>query len=271
MIDSSLFGYDLPAGTYAVGDVVELKPIAGPANVRSGRGAAILKRIMGGSLRSGQQTVWQIEVQNSDWIDEADVLASSITALTTLDEHSAAIRAGNDCPLTPNSSWKVTATCIVGATSTAPESIFALIDVDYPAVSGIVDPDNLTGIPTSIKFNKTGEVTNPLGSITTSNFSTVNVDQFKAGYKYALQEINYSSGSTATTGFVALSNAAGMAGLTRILPVSSPYTGIRQTVKYASLLVKGPMDIKTMIFNDTASAGTANIFIIQDFVKRAQA
>ena len=47
-IDTSLFAADIPAGTYAVGDVVNLACIDGPANVRSGRGAAKLKPIIAG-------------------------------------------------------------------------------------------------------------------------------------------------------------------------------------------------------------------------------
>lgn len=270
MIDSTLFAIDIPAGTYAAGDKLQLNCISGPANVRSGRGAAILKRILAGSVQPTPETVWQLDVKNSDWIDDASALAAPLISYTALDEHSASIRDGNSCQLTENSSWSVVATCIVGGTSTKAETVFGLIDVDYPSVSAIVDPDTLVGIPTSIKFNKTGTKTHKVGSAAAANWVVQSVDQFKAGFKYALQEMNYSSGTTQTCGFVRLSNAAGMGGLSRIVPVTSQYAAIRQTIRYASLLVKGPMDISLMLFNTTTSDSTADIYLIQDFVKRAQ-
>lgn len=269
-VDSSLFGADIPAGTYARGDVINLGIISGPAVVRSGRGTAILKRILGGVMTeaSGAATYWRIHVKNSDWIDDAECLTSQISTPTFLDQHSGATRPGNNQQLTPNSSWQVYAECILGGTTTAANSIFALIDIDYPEVSAITDPDALIGVPASIDYDKQNATINAFGSLTSSAWETENVDYFKAGWMYALQEVSIFSPSVggSPVGFVSFSNAAGMGGLSRIIPVSADPGAIRQTIEYASLLVKGPMDIKTMLF--MSSAQTADIVMIHDFVKR---
>ena len=267
-VDSTLFAADLPAGTYTTGQIVNLGCIKGPANVRSGRGSAILKRIMGGvlTLASGSATWWRIHVKNSDWIDEAMCLTADLGNTAVLDQHSGCVRLGNNDALTPNSSWEVYAECIIGGTTTGDNSIFALIDVDYPQVSAITDPDKLTGVPASIAFDRSLPV-NKYGTMTSSAFTNESVDYLKAGYQYALQEMSImSSIGGGLVGFIALSNAAGMGGLTRIVPVAGNPSAIRQTIEYATILVKGPMDVCTLLFN--ASASTTNITMIHDFVKR---
>lgn len=268
MIDSSLFGVSLPTGTYAPGDVVQLKLKDGPGVVRSGRGSAILKRTIGGFLSeaSGALTFWKIHIRNSDWIDDAQMLTTSLGDATTLDQHSGAVRIGNDTNLTPNSSWEVWAECIIGGTTTAANSLFALIDIDYPQVSSIVDPDALIGIPASLDYKITGGTINA-PNIEAAGWQTVNLDILKAGYQYALQEIAaFTAAGGGPRGFVKISNAAGMGGLARIVPVSCAPAAIKQTIQYASLLVKGPMDLSVMLFNTSAS--TSDTIILMDFVKR---
>jgi len=269
MIDSSLFGITLPAGTYSVGDVVQLNLKDGPGVVRSGRGSAMLKRAVGGFLseKSTGLTFWKIHVKNSDWIDDIQVLTTSLGDATTLDQHSGAVRIGNNTDLTPNSSWEVWAECIMGGTTTTANSLFALIDIDYPQVSSIIDPDALKGIPASLDYTfSSGNIVAP--DINAATWQTVNIDILKAGYQYALQEIATFTGSTGggPRGFVKISNAAGMGGLSRIVPVSSAPAAIKQTIQYASLLVKGPMDLSVMLFNDTTA--TTTILVLLDFVKR---
>lgn len=270
MIDSSLFIAALPAATYAAGDIVPLSIKEGPSVVRSGRGSAILKRILGGNIeyRSGNATQWRIHVKNSDWIDDAMVVNANLNSGVALDQHSGGIRLGNNTPLTPNSSWDVFAECIVGGTATNDIDLYALIDVDYPQVSSIIDPDALQGIPASIPHDLTGAVINAAGSAPSATWEVVNVDYLKAGYQYALQEITVISAQADVTGFVAISNAAGMGGLQRIVPICSGLANIRQTIEYCSLLVKGPMDIKTMFFAGIGTPTTANVAMIHDFVKR---
>lgn len=267
-IDSSLFGADLPAGTYAAGDVVQLKCVAGPANVRSGKGKGYLKSITTGFLitASGSTTLWKIEVKNSDWIDPSENITTSVNA-TSLDIRSGSAQFGHDCPLEENSSWSVIATCLVGGTTTVANSLFALIDVDYPSVSSIINPAQLVGYPTGIEHNLASTPYNAGGTITSSGWVVQNVDFFKAGYEYALEKVEILCGA-AGVGFLAITNAAGMQGLSRIIVVDADISSIKQTIDYASKLVKGPMDIKTMMFNTAGTATTGSLFVIFDFVKR---
>lgn len=269
-IDSTLFMADIPAGTYAAGDQIVLTTKAGPEVVRSGRGAALLKRVTVGILGtvSGSLSYWQISIKNSDWVDEMKSATAPISAATALDERSGCIQRGNDCPLTPNSSWEVVATCIGAATTTVANTLFALIDIDYPSVSSIIDPDTLPGIPTTITYSVPSAITlHGLGASATATWNVDNTDIFKAGYEYALQKVE-TSGLTGGSGFMALANAAGMAGLCRIMPIAAPTENIRNKIEYATKLVKGPMDIKFMVFANSATPGTASPLTLLDFVKR---
>lgn len=270
MIDSSLFVGTIPAGTYAAGDVVPLAIKEGPAVVRSGRGSAILKRILGGQTAAvtGNTTLWRIHVKNSDWIDDAMIVNGPLNNGTALDQHSGNVRIGNNSNLTPNSSWEVYAECVRGGSPTAALDLFALIDIDYPQVASIIDPDTLQGVPASIAFDIASAPINAVGTIAAAGWVTTNVDYLKAGYQYALQEMTMMADTTNdVTGFVAICNAAGMGGLERIVPVATGITNIRETIEYCSILVKGPMDVKTMFFT-SSSITSANIAMIHDYVKR---
>lgn len=268
-IDTSLFGVDIPAGTYAVGDVIQLGCIAGPEVVRSGRGAAFLKRVTSGIIgsASGAASYWKISVKNSDWVDPMISGTASVNGATSLDERSGCIQRGNDCPLTPNSTWEVIATCVAAATTTVDNSLFAAIDIDYPSVSSITDPDTLIGIPASITYGGKTITINALGTIGSATWDSVNVDIFKAGYEYALQKVEMIA-SAACQGFVAISNAAGMGGLTRIIPISQNLAAIRNKIEYATKLQKGPMDIRYLIFANSGTGTTDTPELIFDFVKR---
>ena len=269
MIDSTLFGASIPAGTYTRGDVIPLGLIDGPSVVRSGRGAAKLKRLTVGMMinASGSLSSWEIHVKNSDWVDEMISLVAPLREMTTLDEKSGCVQRGNDCDLTQNSSWEVYAVCGYGGTTTVGNSIFALIDIDYPSVSSIVNPDACVGIPASIKMTESAGYAAP--DITANKWSVINVDFFKAGYAYALQKVELLGAGSAAQGFIALSNAAGMAGLKRIMPIASSPANIRNKVEYSSMLVKGPMDVSYMLFDNSGTASTGiPTDILFDFVKR---
>ena len=268
-IDSSLFMADIAAGTYAVGDIVPLTIKAGPAVVRSGRGAALLKRMTVGIIGSvsGSQTYWKIKLKNSDWVDPMISITTPLNHATALDERCGCVQRGNDCPLTPNSSWEVYAECIAAGTTTIANSIFCLVDIDYPSVSAIIDPDTLPGIPASLDYtNPVAVNAYALGTSSSATWDETNVDIFKAGFEYALQKIELTG--MGGYGFIALANAAGMAGLQRIIPISAQPEQIRNKVEYATKLVKGPMDIKFMLFANSGTATTGTPNVILDFVKR---
>ena len=262
-IDSTLFAVDIPAGTYNVGDVVPLICTDGPANVRSGRGAAKLKSLTTAVFASGAP-YWKVIVKNSDWIDDMNSIAGPVSA-TSFDDESGCTQGGHDCRLTPNSGWQVYAECILGGASTAADSVFCLLDVDYPEVGGVTDPKKAIGFPTSISYDVAGQPVNAIGAGTTATWNTKSVDYFKAGYRYVLDAVEFTSG-TSTVGFVAFSNAAGMGGLTRIIPVISNMSAIRYSIKYSSVLVKGPMEVKLKLFQ--TAAGTENIVMSHDYVKQ---
>lgn len=269
MLDVTLFGKSLPAGTYAVGDRVQLECIDGPSVVRSGRGAAFLKRITSGMLisASGSTTNWRIFVKNSDWIDPAASASAFLDGVVTLDPQSGCVQDGQNCPLTPNSSWEVWAECTSGGTTTIGNSIFCTLDIEFPAVASIVDPKSLQGFPTSLINQITTDL--QTADIEAAGWTTVNVDMFKAGYEYALVKPELSTTGGGATGFVKLSNAAGMAGLNRIIPIASFATTLRNNIEYASKLVKGPMDISLMLFSTSGTAVTgSNASLLLDFVKR---
>lgn len=268
MLDVSLFGINLPAGSYTTGDVVELGIIDGPATVRSGRGAAILKRITSGVLigASGAVSYWKIDVKNSDWIDTAGSSTAPLDAATALDLQSGSVQGGQNCPLTPNSSWQVTATCLATVTTTIANSLYCAIEIDYPSVSSITDPRTLIGFPTTIEVDITADAQAP--DITSAVWKTINVDIFKAGYEYALVKPEIKS-TTSISGFIKMSDAAGMAGLTRIIPISGSSLNVRNFIEYASKLVKGPMNVSVMLFSSSGTAVTgATNQIFFDFVKR---
>lgn len=268
-IDSTLFVCDIPAGTYAAGDVLNFKVNLGPANVRSGRGDAILKQIATFYAASLGACKWRIHVKNSDWIDDVESFPAVLLGATSMDDHNGSIQFGCDDKLTQNSGWMVYAECISGGTTTTANSLFVLIDIDYPQVSAIRDPDTLIGVPTSIKFDKTTEAVQAIGALENGTWSVVSVDYFKAGYAYCIQAVEAVTTSNIGGGFLAFSNAAGMGGLQRIIPMNVDINAIKYKLRYASKLVKGPMDVKLMLC--AASATTTDIFMIHDYVKKAGA
>lgn len=260
-IDTSLWAADIPAQAYSVGDVVELTCTDGPAIVRSGRGAALLKRIS--SFKQGVTGVsFKMYFQNSDWIDPV-INEIAPASNTTFDRRTGGYQSGNNCPLTPNSSWRVYAVCTSAGTATT-GTIFGLIDVDYPSVSSIVDPDAITGIPTTIEMHDT-VTTIAQGSFIGSAWAGSSQDFFKAGYEYALQKVSV-WGGTGNLAFVKISNAAGMGGLSRIVPSFTNTESIRAIVEYASKLVKGPMDVNYKVVS--SSAASLGIELYMDYVKR---
>lgn len=269
MLDTTVYGKTLAAGTYAVGDVVELGCIDGPANVRSGRGAAVLKRISAFMLisASGSTTQWEVSVQNSDWVDPVINMTAFLDNATALDKQSGSIQDGQNCPLTPNSSWKVVATCITGATTTVANSIMCVIDIDYPSVASIIDPTALVGIPATIKDNLS--VTLQAANIESAVWQGHSVDLFKAGYEYALVKAELKTGTNLATGLVKITDAAGMMGLSRAIPTAAASSNLRNFIEYASKLVKGPLTISYMLFSPTGTAITGvTTDLLLDFVKR---
>ena len=262
-IDTSLFAVDIPAGAVSAGDVFEMTCTDGPAVVRSGRGAAILKRVTTFKIAATGLS-FAVYVQNSDWIDPVINEVAPIS-ITSFDRRTGCYQSGNNCPLTPNSSWRVYAVAVNAGTA-AVGTIFTTIDVDYPEVSSIVDPDIIPGIPTSIVVNDNLTAI-AAGSFIGTGWAGTSQDFFKAGYEYALQKVSVwdTIGGT-DLALVKISNAAGMGGLTRIVPVYTSSDSIRSIIEYASKLRKGPLDLQYKIVS--GSATSASLQVIMDYVKR---
>lgn len=263
-LDSSLFAAKIPAGAYAIGDSIQLGIIRGPEVVRSGYGSALLKRVFTVALNT--VSAWKITVRNSNWVDETSNPGSGMTE-TSLGENSASIQPGHDAPLTPNSSWMVTATCVVAGTETADSMVFALIDVDYPSVAAIKNPKIEQGFPVTTDFANlpitvTAKTANPANLV----WTVKNVDILKAGSKYLLSQTSFKSPNATEIGFVEISGAAGQNGLARIIPCrSQSYAGLKYYVDYSTPLVKGPMNIAIAA---VGTAGADNAYLYLDWVKR---
>ena len=267
MIDSSLFGVDIPAGTYAVGDVINLGIISGPEYVRPGRGTATLKTVTVGRFGTGAPN-WRIHVKNNNWIDDMQSFVGRLTGSAALMQDSGLISGGDDAVLVDNSRWTIYIECIEGGTSTAAESVFCLIDIDYSADGSVTDPNALQGVPASIGVDFPNGTINATGTITAASWLIQNVNYFKSGFEYCLQNVELVSDSALAyvVGFVAFSNGGSMNGLSRIIPVLANYSSGRWKITHAAVQVLGPMDFKVMLFGPTA--GTANVYTVHDYVRR---
>ena len=265
-IDTSLFAAQVPAGTYAVGDKIPLACLRGPAVVRDGYGACKLKRLVTLADQTALNGVFKITIKNSNWVDSvSNPVVTPSYSETALSIESAAIQPGQDLPLVPNSGWEVVAECITGATTTTAGDLFALIDMDFPSVAGIENPRKVQGFPVTMDATRTITITGA-GSALSAVWNTFNVDIFKAGSKYLLNEASFFlSGSL--MGFMSISGAAGQAGLERIIPVrSSAHAGLKYPVDYSTPLVKGPMNVNFMVMG---TAGTGTAYSYMDYVKKS--
>lgn len=264
-IDSTLFTGQIPAGTYAVGDIISMNVIRGPAVVRDGYGEAILKRIF--SITNGSQ-VGHVVIKNSNWVDEVDNIAPS-PSQAVLATNSNGIQSGHDARLQPNSGWSVYFEFDSAVTTTTAGDVFAIIDVDYPKVQAIANPKNAQGLPCSTIRRDAYSVT-AAGSSNALVWTTYNVDILKAGYRYLLSSTAYRAGPIAnapTVGFFSISGAAGQSGLERIIPVlPNSISNLRYDIDYSTPLVKGPFNINYAAVGSTALTDTATLEI--DWVKK---
>ncbi len=264
-IDTSLFGANLPVGTYTAGDVITLKNLRGPAIVRDGYGAAYLKRMISGIVRgtSAAKITGHVVVKNSNWVDEMANIAAPVSAVA-LAENSTNIQRGHDCKLTANSGWEVKFIVDETVTTTSANDVFCLLDVDYPQVQAVMNPRTAPGAPVTVVRNDSVSAA-IIGSIETASWTTYNIDILKAGYRYLLTEMGAYS-ATVGVGFVSISQAAGQQGLERIIPCIPGDTGhMRYLLDYSTPLVKGPMNLNYMML--ASAAGTISVLSEIDWVK----
>ena len=272
MIDTMLFMADVPTGTYAAGDEIVLNLKSGPAVVRDGLGQPILKDICTGTLNStttGAKIQVKFEVINQNWNDPVINGPSSLDNIMSFNEDARGLQKGNDCPLVVNSAFAVKCKFIQGVTTTADNSVFCTIDIEYPNVGAVVDPANEKGIPASLEYTFQNYTTNLKGAAASAQWVALSVDAFKAGYRYLMQKVSVNTaGSGIVSGFLAISGGASMGGLRRIIPMTSYSGAISKKLTYATVEVKGPVTFEAMFFIDGGSATTADLDIIADYVKR---
>lgn len=263
-IDSSLFAATIPAATYAIGDKIPMGCIRGPAIVRDGYGAAILKRIV--TVTNLTTAMFKVTVKNSNWVDSMSNPALTPDA-TCFGNESGSIQSGQDAPLVPNSGWELTAECIGAGTEANAVDIACLIDVDYPAVAAVQNPKNVKGYPVTIDMQIPHTITGTGTLATGATWTSINVDILKAGSKYLLTEASFTSGATTRIAFLSISGAAGQSGLERIVPVRpNNVGGLRFSLDYSTPLVKGPMSINLC---SVGTAGPVTAYTYFDFVKKS--
>lgn len=273
MIDTMLFMADIPAGTYAVGDEITLTLKSGPAVVRDGLGQPVLKDINSGLIfknaANGAKIPLVFEIKNQNWNDPVLNGQAALDDVAYFSEESRGVQTGNDCPLMVNSAFTVKATVKQASTTTVATTAFCTIDIEYPNIAAVKNPMGEVGTPASIEYQFPAYVSNVPGAGSSATWAEINVDDFKAGYRYLMQKISIvSEGSGILAGFVAFSGGASMGGLRRIIPVTTYSGSLSKKLKYASVEVKGPVNIEAMLFIDSTTATTANLDVVADYVKR---
>lgn len=257
MIDSILYGVDVPAGTYTAGQTLPLNVIKGPSVVRDGYGEAKLKQVFIASTTGVGAAGSYVEFKNANWNDSLKSMLASVygnQSYTILAKTSPALQKCGDTGLQPNSAFDVNLVISSGVTTTADFSVFCLVDIDYPQVQAVANPAEQEGLPVTIIRNDT--ITTTLdGAAASMTWNNVNVDEFKAGYRYLLAQVGLYAGSTTSIGFVAFSGAPSMNGLVRIIPVIPRFAvACRLALDYSTPLVKGPMNIEYAVMDSTAQS-----------------
>lgn len=273
MIDTMLYFADIPAGTYAVGDEITLNLKSGPAVVRDGLGQPVLKDINTGlifkNIGNGSKIMLNYEIQNQNWNDPVYNGTANLDDIAYFSEESRGVQTGNDCPLMVNSAFTVKAIVKQAITTTVDTTAFCSIDIEYPNIAGVQDPQKETGTPMSIEYQFENYTTNLCGTGASALWVPISVDKFKAGYRYLMQKLSVcTEGSGVVAGFLAISGGASMGGLRRIIPISSYSGALSKRLKYASVEVKGPVTLEALFFIDGTAATTANLDVIADYVKR---
>lgn len=269
MIDSILMVVDVPAATYTAGQSLALKIVKGPSVVRDGYGPAKLKNVLIGSTSGNITSGSYVEFKNANWNDSLKTMLSSVygnACYNFLSKTSPAIQRGGDAELQPNSAFEANLVIANAVTTTADVSVFCLVDIDYPQVQAVANPAEQEGLPTSII--RTDSITTTLdGAAESMAWTSVNVDEFKAGYRYLLAQVGLYASSTSSIGFVAFSGAPSMNGLVRIVPVVPRFaSACRIVLDYSTPLVKGPMNIEYAVIDGSAQTVTATLEC--DYIRR---
>lgn len=272
-VDSMLFAVQVPAGTYAAGDSIPAKLIRGPSVVRDGYGEAKMKRVfVCASGATGTLGVGHVTVKNQNWIDYMASIVSTAAGnagQVVMNTNSTGVQRCGDISLQPNTAFEVNYIIDEAKTTTTAYDVFVLIDIDYPSVQAVQNPKEESGAPVTIMREDT-ITTTVIGASHSATWTSINVDIFKAGFRYLLAELGTRHVTSITNtylGFFIVSGAAGQNGLARIIPIIPGNTGaLRWDIDYSTPLVKGPMELSYMCMSDTVQTG--NIVTEMDFIRR---
>lgn len=258
-VDSMLYQVSFPAGSYTAGATGAFTLIRGPSVVRDGCGTPRLVKIVTFADAAGLDV--DVHIKNGQWNDEI-INGAPVMGTITLDDHSHAIQKGGNLELVKNSGFDVTFEILLTATTTAAVDVFCQIDIDYDAYPSVDSPRDESGFPMSIEMQQT--ITNTAAG-SPLVFQSLNVDVFKAGYKYLLTDAFFDAlGVAAPVGFLSITGAAGQGGLERLIPVYPGLGGISFNLDKSVPLTKGPMSINFAVI----AAASVPAEIQFDFIRR---
>lgn len=251
--DNVLFHTRMTANVSA-GTIVPLALLDGIENVRQGYGSAKLKNVCAWFAKKSTDTNTiksiPISIKNSNWIDDAGLVAGDITVDTALAKGNLCYMRGRDKELAPNSAWIINATLPAWTynASTAPYlDIFVRLEIEYDSVPGI-DTENKAGSPV-MKRAINASVT---GSANTE-IDIGSFDNLLQGIGYVMSEVSITSGMTGSAAFLVFEGFSNQRGLKRIFPIKAD--GMAQQIEGSVILTKQTYNLK--IISNEALSGTS--------------
>lgn len=242
--DNVLFGASVGSGT-AAGTVVPLSLMYGIENVRQGYGAPKLKSVRAywsNCYNNGNISV-PISIKNSNWIDEAGLLAQGFAYDTALNRDSLSFMRGRDKALAPNTSWIINAK--LNTNTTAAGQIYVLIEIEYSDVAGI-NAETAAGSPVM----KTCSNASVNGAANTA-VSIGTFDNLLQNVTYVMSEVS-AEGLSTTGAFVIVEGFSNQKGLIRIIPVKP--SGLADQLEGSVYLTKQTYGVSVLSYAALSSA-----------------
>lgn len=271
-IDSSLYIAPMTTGTYPAGVPIPLTCVKGPAVVRDGYGPAHMKKVISFASTIPGGFIGKVSVKNSSWIDPMKSFVAGCGgngAFSVLSTNGPTVQNCGDVELQPNSTFEVLFVPDETITLTGDVDIYCIIDIDYPSVSAVANPKLEKGTPTTLdRAAAIATTTKPNSPL---DWNVYNVDIFKAGYKYLIASavINATANGSNQLGFIAISGAAGQAGLCQIIPcMVRPIGANRLDYDYSNVFVKGPMNLEFAVVDLNAAAAAETVHLELDCIRR---
>jgi hypothetical protein len=273
-IDTQVFYATLAPGTYPANVPIPMTAIVGSGTVRSGFGPARLKRITRlATTIGGSAGDIPISFQNSSWdqplfgvTPAAGVGVASSNSL--LDEHASLTTDCNSAPLALNSVNTVTIVPQTAITILAGNAtdVYVLVDIDYPNIGSVVDPDALTGFPQSNQkaISAVGTI---IGSGPVVFQPQGSFDDLKDNRGYFIKDVSLISPISTINfpfAFVKIYNASSQRGLVRVIPIPQANYAIKYRIKYIDQMVKGPYNIDIAV--PVTSTATLTAILNTDYV-----